>query len=195
MYKGEVNVQYCQLSALLKTAESLKVKGLAEMTNQSTAPRESERDAERLRSHSSIPLKSEHSDTIPTSPLKSTLSTLVTSGGGSSGGAGSSCSRVGEHQASIERGTPSPTAHRHQQSSSPTPLALYGSRRLPRDHPDRPPSMETTMDDEPLQLSTQSTTATTTTTTVTCLSAEERPTSPDDEDDDDHMMQTNDVDL
>lgn len=25
MYKGEVNVQYCQLSALLKTAESLKV--------------------------------------------------------------------------------------------------------------------------------------------------------------------------
>ncbi|CAH0553880.1 unnamed protein product [Brassicogethes aeneus] len=32
MYKGEVNVEYCQLSALLKTAESLKVKGLAEMT-------------------------------------------------------------------------------------------------------------------------------------------------------------------
>lgn len=26
MYKGEVNVEYCQLSALLKTAESLKVK-------------------------------------------------------------------------------------------------------------------------------------------------------------------------
>lgn len=25
MYKGEVNVQYCQLSELLKTAESLKV--------------------------------------------------------------------------------------------------------------------------------------------------------------------------
>lgn len=25
MYKGEVNVEYCQLSALLKTAESLKV--------------------------------------------------------------------------------------------------------------------------------------------------------------------------
>ncbi|XP_031332306.1 zinc finger protein 135-like isoform X1 [Photinus pyralis] len=33
MYKGEVNVEYCQLSALLKTAESLKIKGLAEMTN------------------------------------------------------------------------------------------------------------------------------------------------------------------
>lgn len=28
MYKGEVNVQYCQLSALLKTAESLKVRGI-----------------------------------------------------------------------------------------------------------------------------------------------------------------------
>lgn len=27
MYKGEVNVQYCQLPALLKTAESLKVSG------------------------------------------------------------------------------------------------------------------------------------------------------------------------
>lgn len=33
MYKGEVSVESCQLSALLKTAESLKVKGLAEMTN------------------------------------------------------------------------------------------------------------------------------------------------------------------
>ncbi|EEB13996.1 B-cell CLL/lymphoma 6 member B protein, putative [Pediculus humanus corporis] len=36
MYKGEVNVEYCQLSALLKTAESLKVKGLTEMTNLSS---------------------------------------------------------------------------------------------------------------------------------------------------------------
>uniref|UniRef100_A0A6B2EC09 Putative homeobox transcription factor sip1 n=1 Tax=Phlebotomus kandelakii TaxID=1109342 RepID=A0A6B2EC09_9DIPT len=192
MYKGEVNVQYCQLSALLKTAESLKVKGLAEMTNQSTAPRESERDAERLRSHSSIPLKSEHSDTIPTSPLKSTLSTLATSGGGS-GGTGSCSSRLAEQ--SGERGTPSPTTLRHHQSSSPTPLALYGSRRVPRDHPDRPPSMEVTMEDEPLRLSTQSTTATTTTTTVTCHPSEDRPTSPDDDDDDDHMMQSNDVGL
>ncbi|XP_054269854.1 zinc finger protein 628-like isoform X2 [Macrosteles quadrilineatus] len=33
MYRGEVNVEYCRLSALLKTAESLKVKGLAEMTH------------------------------------------------------------------------------------------------------------------------------------------------------------------
>lgn len=34
MYKGEVNVSQDQLSALLKTAEMLKVKGLAEVTNQ-----------------------------------------------------------------------------------------------------------------------------------------------------------------
>lgn len=33
MYRGEVNVEYCRLSTLLKTAESLKVKGLAEMTH------------------------------------------------------------------------------------------------------------------------------------------------------------------
>lgn len=33
MYRGEVSVEYCRLSALLKTAESLKVKGLAEMTH------------------------------------------------------------------------------------------------------------------------------------------------------------------
>ncbi|KRF99631.1 uncharacterized protein Dwil_GK25087 [Drosophila willistoni] len=52
MYKGEVNVQYCQLSALLKTAESLKVKGLAEMTNQNTTSREPEREPDRLRPHS-----------------------------------------------------------------------------------------------------------------------------------------------
>lgn len=31
MYKGEVNVEYCQLSALLKTAESLKVKGTSSL--------------------------------------------------------------------------------------------------------------------------------------------------------------------
>ncbi|CAK1598796.1 unnamed protein product [Parnassius mnemosyne] len=37
MYKGEVNVQYCQLPALLKIAESLQVKGLAEMTTLSAA--------------------------------------------------------------------------------------------------------------------------------------------------------------
>lgn len=71
MYKGEVNVEYCQLSALLKTAESLKVilailshgtfknkyyyklqvKGLAEMTNQNTALREPDRETDRIRLH------------------------------------------------------------------------------------------------------------------------------------------------
>ncbi|XP_062539414.1 protein tramtrack, beta isoform isoform X4 [Armigeres subalbatus] len=56
MYKGEVNVEYCQLPALLQTAESLKVKGLAEMTNQNSALAETKREPERLQrpqSHSS----------------------------------------------------------------------------------------------------------------------------------------------
>ncbi|XP_054711754.1 protein tramtrack, beta isoform-like isoform X4 [Uloborus diversus] len=35
MYRGEVNVSHDQLSALLKTAETLKVKGLAEVTGES----------------------------------------------------------------------------------------------------------------------------------------------------------------
>ncbi|KAH1028932.1 hypothetical protein HUJ05_002249 [Dendroctonus ponderosae] len=34
MYKGEVRVEYAQLNRLLQTAESLKVKGLAEMTQE-----------------------------------------------------------------------------------------------------------------------------------------------------------------
>lgn len=46
MYKGEVNVEYCQLSALLKTAESLKVKGLAEMTNLNSASTSIKRERE-----------------------------------------------------------------------------------------------------------------------------------------------------
>lgn len=33
MYRGEVNLEYCQLPTFLKTAESLQVKGLAEMTH------------------------------------------------------------------------------------------------------------------------------------------------------------------
>ncbi|XP_029712660.2 uncharacterized protein LOC109428579 isoform X2 [Aedes albopictus] len=56
MYKGEVNVEYCQLPALLQTAESLKVKGLAEMTNQNSTLAEPKREPERLQrpqSHSS----------------------------------------------------------------------------------------------------------------------------------------------
>ncbi|XP_073830414.1 maternal gene required for meiosis isoform X3 [Musca autumnalis] len=75
MYKGEVNVQYCQLSALLKTAESLKVKGLAEMTNQNTTLREPEREPERLRPHSQ-PCKSSSSCD---SPVDATLSGASTS--------------------------------------------------------------------------------------------------------------------
>lgn len=46
MYKGEVNVEYCQLSALLKTAESLKIKGLAEMTNLGPSSRDYKQEAE-----------------------------------------------------------------------------------------------------------------------------------------------------
>lgn len=48
MYKGEVNVEYCQLSALLKTAESLKVKGLAEMTNLATSKDEQSEKEQQL---------------------------------------------------------------------------------------------------------------------------------------------------
>lgn len=73
MYKGEVNVEYCQLSALLKTAESLKVKGLAEMTNQNTALAEPKREPERLRpqSHSSAAAATATSLTSASSPVSS----------------------------------------------------------------------------------------------------------------------------
>ncbi|XP_054087265.1 uncharacterized protein LOC105208937 isoform X2 [Zeugodacus cucurbitae] len=77
MYKGEVNVQYCQLSALLKTAESLKVKGLAEMTNQNTTLREPEREPDRLRPHSQ-PIKSTCDSPVDTALASgSTTSTLA----------------------------------------------------------------------------------------------------------------------
>ncbi|XP_039961414.1 platelet binding protein GspB [Bactrocera tryoni] len=78
MYKGEVNVQYCQLSALLKTAESLKVKGLAEMTNQNTTLREPEREPDRLRPHSQ-PIKSTCDSPVDTALASGSNTSLATS--------------------------------------------------------------------------------------------------------------------
>ncbi|XP_066594459.1 protein tramtrack, beta isoform isoform X1 [Prorops nasuta] len=54
MYKGEVSVEYCQLSALLKTAESLKVKGLADMTNINAAAVQASRDDQQQQSNSNL---------------------------------------------------------------------------------------------------------------------------------------------
>ncbi|CAH1155253.1 unnamed protein product [Phaedon cochleariae] len=75
MYKGEVNVEYCQLSALLKTAESLKVKGLAEMTREyKPSPEQLEpKELVTRRSHNQsrpitpedLPEKPQHSPTAP----------------------------------------------------------------------------------------------------------------------------------
>ncbi|XP_065085374.1 protein jim lovell isoform X2 [Ochlerotatus camptorhynchus] len=85
MYKGEVNVEYCQLSALLKTAESLKVKGLAEMTNQNTALAEPKREPERLRpqSHSSAAAATATSLTSASSPVSSAPTAATNTGGNS----------------------------------------------------------------------------------------------------------------
>ncbi|XP_055587351.1 protein tramtrack, beta isoform [Uranotaenia lowii] len=82
MYKGEVNVEYCQLSALLKTAESLKVKGLAEMTNQNTALAEPKREPERLRphSHSSAHASATATSLTSTSTPSSAPSGMLTTG-------------------------------------------------------------------------------------------------------------------
>lgn len=68
MYKGEVNVEYCQLSALLKTAESLKVKGLADMTNINAA-------ALQQQQHTATSVKEESSTTTSSSSTQSTNST------------------------------------------------------------------------------------------------------------------------
>lgn len=63
MYKGEVNVSQDQLSALLKTAETLKVKGLAEVTtSQSMVPQQS--------SSSSKPVSTENVRTGNSPPVK-----------------------------------------------------------------------------------------------------------------------------
>nr|XP_018915640.1 PREDICTED: zinc finger and BTB domain-containing protein 49-like [Bemisia tabaci] len=76
MYRGEVNVEYCQLSTLLKTAESLKVKGLAEMTHLSTSPSsEGQRDSMNG-TLSEPPPQPSSSLPPPSSPLaKQTMST------------------------------------------------------------------------------------------------------------------------
>lgn len=126
MYKGEVNVQYCQLSALLKTAESLKVvndemqlynnlfnkkilinlkvKGLAEMTNQSTTFREPEHEPDRLRP----PPPTTHPASRPES-LDAT------------------------QRLEPDKKSPSPT----RLQLSPTPLALY-HRKSNREYTDPP---------------------------------------------------------
>lgn len=110
MYKGEVNVQYCQLSALLKTAESLKVKGLAEMTNQSTALREPEREPDCLRPPSLSSASRPPSDSLEATTTATTPKRLET-----------------------DRCTPSPT----RLQLSPTPLALY-HRKINRDYSEPP---------------------------------------------------------
>ncbi|XP_043474650.1 protein bric-a-brac 2-like isoform X2 [Leptopilina heterotoma] len=66
MYKGEVNVEYCQLSALLKTAESLKVKGLADMTNINAAVASREEQQQQQQQHNQLQQQQQHtsSETI-----------------------------------------------------------------------------------------------------------------------------------
>lgn len=157
MYKGEVNVEYCQLSALLKTAESLKVKGLAE---QSTALAEPKRDPDRLRpqSHSSA----QHATSLTTSAASP--SAVPTSGGTTTlGGGGSphqqqqlgsptsnaaasivaaaaslgitdlSTTPMGKSRGGLDPDGRSPSPSRLD-PPSPTPLALYPPLRKSRDH-------------------------------------------------------------
>ena len=64
MYKGEVNVEYRQLSALLKTAESLKVKGLTEMTALSNLYNEDDHGHGHSHEHEPIPMPMDHNTTI-----------------------------------------------------------------------------------------------------------------------------------
>ncbi|KAJ4438177.1 hypothetical protein ANN_14116 [Periplaneta americana] len=68
MYKGEVNVEYCQLSALLKTAESLKVKGLAEMTNLNSA-REDRSEGHQQQQQQQQPKHSGSNINVPDTPM------------------------------------------------------------------------------------------------------------------------------
>jgi Tfp pilus assembly major pilin PilA len=70
MYKGEVNVEYCQLSALLKTAESLKVKGLADMTNINAAAAAGHASKDEQQQH--------HRSSPTTAPTSTTTATTTT---------------------------------------------------------------------------------------------------------------------
>lgn len=161
MYKGEVNVEYCQLSALLKTAESLKVKGLAE---QSTALAEPKREApdrlHRPQSHSSAqhaPLTtsaaspSSSSSALPTtignvspnqqqqqqqqlgSPTSNATAASIVAAAASLGI--TDLSTVGKSRGGLDPDggrSPSPT---RLDPPSPTPLALYPPPpRKSRDH-------------------------------------------------------------
>ncbi|XP_060523987.1 protein bric-a-brac 1-like isoform X2 [Cylas formicarius] len=79
MYKGEVSVEYAQLSQLLKTAESLKVKGLAEMTREYKPEPPEQTEPEELVSRrpappspdASEPTQTRDSPIVPTPPCKS----------------------------------------------------------------------------------------------------------------------------
>lgn len=89
MYKGEVNVTQEQLSTLLKTAESLKIKGLAEVTsgvngqqhddNEPTPPVKSERTYGRASTHSHVTASESRSSTPPSSASVSHSGQLTSS--------------------------------------------------------------------------------------------------------------------
>ncbi|XP_031628959.1 broad-complex core protein isoforms 1/2/3/4/5 isoform X2 [Contarinia nasturtii] len=143
MYKGEVNVQYCQLSALLKTAESLKVKGLAEMTNQSSALREPEREQDRLRPPTSSPQNLDA--TATTTTTNSSLKRLR-------------CSpspprhHQPQQQSPLQIHRISPISERHHGSGESPPISSY-PRKLNRER-ERDYNPETGADDhsQPLKL-------------------------------------------
>ncbi|XP_037920973.1 broad-complex core protein isoforms 1/2/3/4/5 isoform X2 [Hermetia illucens] len=133
MYKGEVNVQYCQLSALLKTAESLKVKGLAEMTNQNSALREPEREPDRLRPHSQ-PKPSSCGET----PIEVSGQSTPTPTPQSSSNSSSTVTAINATSLSLKREGEacSPSSPKRLQSS-PTPLDLYQRKCPSRSNRDR----------------------------------------------------------
>jgi hypothetical protein len=155
MYKGEVNVEYCQLSALLKTAESLKVslyganpsamqylrvshfsllqvKGLAEMTNQSSsAVRDSDRETERLRSHLHGTSSSSHTVTSGSAVPTSTGITAKSF---------ESLAETKNRSLDSEACSPSPTR------LPPSPIALY--QRKNRDPPTHSSSVSSVISEQ-----------------------------------------------